>query len=327
MSLEDRIRSAVDVALDDLRARVEADMRELVDQLLAAANQERDEAVNAARRQAFDEAWDSARREMAEHSARARDVAEQAIAEARAEERVAADRRTEEALVAAELRFVQARREADLAAARRVEVAVSAAESRLAAVHERHSRLLEGIRGLDGATTLSEVLDALGAAVAREAPRAAVLLVRHDRLAGWKLAGFGPRDLHPKAVDIAVADSGLTGRAVSEARPASSQGAAIPGLLVDEPDDTDALAVPVIVGGRVMAVVYASRLWDATAVTPDWRDAVEILVRHGARCLEALTVQKASASTSPRFWVPSTGHSSAAASASDQSPTTSRVAP
>ena len=54
-----------------------------------------------------------------------------------------------------------------------------------------------------------------------------------------------------------------------------------------------------------MAVVYAD-----TAATDDrpvassgWREAVEILSRHAARCLEALTVQKTAVPAPPRFWV------------------------
>ena len=64
------------------------------------------------------------------------------------------------------------------------------------------SRLLESIRGLDGATTLSEVLDALALAAAREAARAAVVVLRSERIHGWKLTGFGPRDAQPKLIDL-----------------------------------------------------------------------------------------------------------------------------
>ncbi len=111
MSLEDRIRSSVDTALEDLRTRVESDMHALVDQLVTAAAQERDEAVQATRKAAFDEAWQSAQREAADSSARSRAVHEQALSEARAEERAGAEQRRMEAIAATESRMLKVHQE------------------------------------------------------------------------------------------------------------------------------------------------------------------------------------------------------------------------
>ena len=74
-------------------------------------------------------------------------------------------------------------------------------------------RLLAGIRALDGATSLSETLDALALAAAREASRAAVLVVRSERLQGWKLTGFADRDSQPKAIDLGLNEGGVIGEA------------------------------------------------------------------------------------------------------------------
>jgi hypothetical protein len=41
-------------------------------------------------------------------------------------------------------------------------------------------------------------------------------------------------------------------------------------------------------------------------VPSGWPEVIEMLTRHAARCLEALTVQKAATVASPRFWVPAT---------------------
>jgi hypothetical protein len=77
------------------------------------------------------------------------------------------------------------------------------------------------------------------------------------------------------------------------------------------PADRMGLAVPVIVGGRVVAVVYADGVTQdgrEQLVPSSWPEVIEILARHAARCLEALTVQKSAATTpSPRFWVPPAG--------------------
>jgi hypothetical protein len=173
------------------------------------------------------------------------------------------------------------------------------------------SRLLESVRGLDGATSLSEVLDALSLAAGREASRAAVLVLRNERLLGWKLHGFGALDTQPKSVDLTLSDAGIAGIAVGSARPVTTRDAQSPTqgpTFADLPSDRMGLAVPVIVGGRVVAVVYADGVTDDSreqTIPSSWPEVIEILARHAARCLESLTVQKAATQTpSPRFWVP-----------------------
>jgi hypothetical protein len=172
------------------------------------------------------------------------------------------------------------------------------------------TRLLDSIRGLDGASSLSEVLDALGQAAGREAARAAVLVLRNERLLGWKLSGFGSRDTQPKTIDLGMNECGVIGLAVGTARTVTTRdsdtAAEGPGF-AHLPSDRMGLAVPVIVGGRVVAVVYADSVAQdgrEHAVPSGWPEVIEILARHAARVLEALTVQRAAASPTPRFWVP-----------------------
>jgi hypothetical protein len=309
MSLEDRIRSSVDTALEDLRTRVEADMHALVDQLVTAAAQEREEAIQSARKSAFDEAWQGAQRETADAAARARAVHDQAVSEARAAERANAEQRLTDAQAAFEARMQRVQQELEARAAVDLNEMRMHGDRRLQDAERAQGRLLESVRGLDSATTLSEVLDALGQAVAREAPRVAILVLRHDRLTGWKVMGFGPRDTQPKAIEIGLTDGGVLGQAVSHARPVTVN----PGTTATAPafaalpSSADGFAAPVIVGGRVVAVVYADTVVteDRPAAAPGWREAVEILSRHGARCLEALTVQKTAVAAPPRFWVAS----------------------
>jgi hypothetical protein len=168
------------------------------------------------------------------------------------------------------------------------------------------SRLLESVRGLDGASSLSEVLDALALAAAREAARAAVVVLRNDRILGWRMSGFGSRDAQPKSIDLSLAESGVIGLAVAAARavttkdsPSASVGPGFEGL----PQDRMGLAVPVIVGGRVVAVVYADAVTidgHERHVPSSWPELIEVLARHAGRCLEALTTQK----TAPRIQPP-----------------------
>jgi hypothetical protein len=75
------------------------------------------------------------------------------------------------------------------------------------------------------------------------------------------------------------------------------------------PENRMGLAVPVIVGGRVVAIVYADsgRDGDEHTVPSGFPEVIEVLARHAARCLEALTVQKAATAVSPRLWAPPAG--------------------
>ena len=171
------------------------------------------------------------------------------------------------------------------------------------------TRLLESIRGLDGASSLSEVLDALALASAREAARAAVVVLRADRIQGWKMAGFGPRDAQPKSIDLALGESGVIGLAVGSARAVTTRdgqrAAAGPGF-EKLPADRMGLAVPVIVGGRVVAVVYADGVTmdgHERPVPSGWPEVIEVLARHAGRCLEALTTQR-NAAAPPRIQTP-----------------------
>ena len=272
MALEDRIRSSADAALADLSARFYKDIRAVVDQLTAVAQEESDRAVEAARRTALEQAHADTRNEIEAAEGRLQARIDAAVAEARGGER----------------------------------------DAEMAAV----ARLLESIRSLDAATSLSEVLDALGQAAAREASRAAVLVIRNERLVGWRLTGFGAHDTQPKGVDLGLKESGVMGAAVAAARPVTTRDAhaAHAGAgFATVPDDRMGFAVPVSVGGRVVAVVYADSA-DADGrehtVPSAWPEVIEVLARHAGRCLEALTVQKTTAPS--RFWVPASSQPSGA---------------
>jgi hypothetical protein len=214
------------------------------------------------------------------------------------------DQKMHDALETAENRMRMALADGEAKAAEDLKAAVAAAH-----VGEREieitcvGRLLESVRGLDGATSLTEVLDALALAAAREAARAAVVVLRAERIQGWRMSGFGPRDAQPKSIDLALADSGVIGLAIAAARAVTtrdSQSAAIGPGFETLPADRMGLAVPVIVGGRVVAVVYADAVsieGHQRHVPSAWPELIEVLARHAARCLEALTTQK----TAPRI--------------------------
>jgi hypothetical protein len=125
------------------------------------------------------------------------------------------------------------------------------------------ARLLDAVRAIDAAHTLSDILDALVRSAAGEADRAAILLVRDGGYTGWRSIGFDP-----------AFDRGQS----AELPPGAS-------------------VMPIAIGGQAVAVLYAGTQHpelktenaDESAPNP----ALEILVRHAARCLESVTAFKA----------------------------------
>jgi hypothetical protein len=170
------------------------------------------------------------------------------------------------------------------------------------------ARLLDAFRGIDEARTLSEILDALVIGAGREVDRVAVLLAKGDRLQGWRWSGFNGATA-PKSVLLTLDEAGIVGTAVRSgatvSRPsgepaAAGENPALPPFARDA-RVRHALALPIAVGGVIVAVVYADapRVEMPTA-NGRWPAIVEVLTRHASRALEAVTVQQASGVAMPR---------------------------
>jgi hypothetical protein len=163
-------------------------------------------------------------------------------------------------------------------------------------------RMVAATRALDGARTLSEILTALVDHASSESIRVAVLLVQSGHLRGFRFAGLG--DVPPAGVDLPVDQAGLLGRAVETAAPASTGDAAdphgsLPSFLV-APAGRVGFALPIVVGGRVVAVLYADDAGSEAPVVPsNWPEIAEVLARHAGRCLEVLTLSRAAAVARP----------------------------
>jgi hypothetical protein len=144
--------------------------------------------------------------------------------------------------------------------------------------------LADAFRAIDAARSLSEILDALTASAGRNAARAALVLVRGTELRTWRSVGPGTVDTAPQHIESA----GIVRDAVRTLSTASA-GATSDGSGPSE----DMLAVPVIVGGEVVAVVYAdqeARDFDSPqAPGRPWRTTIELMTRYAARSLEAVT--------------------------------------
>jgi hypothetical protein len=164
------------------------------------------------------------------------------------------------------------------------------------------SRLAASLGEIDAATSLTGILDALLSAAAREATRAALVLVKADRLYMWRLRGFevtAATDL-----TIPIEEGGFVAEAVQSGTPTWA-GKGPPGRFPFLARATDcAVALPIVLGVRtVVAVLYADRVdgpdchgGDEPADKKEnddrrtvWVATLEALVRHAARCLEVVT--------------------------------------
>jgi hypothetical protein len=170
------------------------------------------------------------------------------------------------------------------------------------------ARLVDAIRRLDDTRSLSEALDALADCAGLHVERAAVLVVKGDMLRVRRLAGFGtdnvPADLDRESAGIAgaVVSTGVTvSRAAVEPRDAQgSRQPALP-LFAQNAGARHAVALPITVGGRVVAVLYADAPpSNAPSAASRWPATLELLARHASRALEAITVQQATGLSLPR---------------------------
>jgi GAF domain len=175
-------------------------------------------------------------------------------------------------------------------------------------VRERHAslarseRLLAAIRSLDNAASLTDVLDGLVAAARDEAGRAALLVVKGATLRGWAHAGFADSMLPAGEISVPASEAGVLGtafrteeRATSTDLPWDSRSSSSTPFTLSS-DDRVGIAVPLLVDGEPVGVLYADDDGDAERAVPSaWPECVELLVRHAARCLESLTARRASA--------------------------------
>jgi len=153
-------------------------------------------------------------------------------------------------------------------------------------------RLPAAVRALDEAATCGEVLETLAVRAGCEAGRAAVFLVKGNRLRDWRAVGFAfPSD--SSRLDIDVNASGPIAEAVRSGEGVSPPARnSVPEFArTDEP--RKAAAWPVSVGGSVVAVLYADGPVADKAEEPYWPVFLDVLARHAGRVLEAMTVRQA----------------------------------
>ena len=283
MVLEDAVQRSGDKLLRRIREQSEPEIRGFIGELLTAAARERATALDEARRHADADRENAVRNEAAHVRAESQRAMETALAAARDEaERVLATRVGE----------VQAEADRTLAALAELEETVAAAPR----PEEVLGRVVDGVRRLDRASSLTDVLNALAEVAGGEAQRAGVVIVEGERIRGWRFVGFEPALPPAGQVDLAIGDAGIVGEAAQSAASRSVVAGAEPGAggsvpaFMTLPSGANAVAVPVMVGGDVSAIVYGDD--GGGEPPPGWRESIEILARHAGHCLEGLTAAR-----------------------------------
>jgi hypothetical protein len=327
---EDQLHTHLERILSNVREQLDGSLRTAAEEIVRAASAERDravlEATADAKRRADEDAAElrEAGRKQADE---VRATAEVQIAalrnlldEARldAQHQIDTSRRTleheaaaahaaaasevEEARRVAHARIEELERQAedrvhaverDLAAVR-AELALARSEAE--AARSTHSTgapavandLAAALRSLDEARSLSMVFEQLADSAMRSTERCALFLVKGDGLQPWRVAGF-ERD----PSDIPIADAGLAGAAVADRRVVTrrqSDGPALPAFAAGQ--DRDAAAIPVMIAGVPVAVLYADST-PAPGASSAWQASLEVVTRHAARVLETIAVRQA----------------------------------
>jgi hypothetical protein len=310
------------VDMDAVRAQFEREMHASLTSLRDQLDREREAAVQAAR----DEAAASHQAQLEEQETRLsaeREAAVQAARDEAAASHLAHLEEQETRLSAEREAAIQAARD-EAAASHQVQLEEQ--ETRLSAEHvsaieeERRKadesvnvthavdreqdmactdRMLTAFRQLDDAHSLTEILNGLADRAAFETGRAAIMIATGTRLRGWALRGFPVAD--PSAIDVPLEPGTAFSLAVARGLPVSTVDAPVGqgddplSALLAVPAGRAGLAVPISVGGRTVAILYADDAGEETPVVPNsWPEIAEMLARHAGRCLEALTISHAS---------------------------------
>jgi hypothetical protein len=163
------------------------------------------------------------------------------------------------------------------------------------------ARLTSALRTLDEATSLGDILDHLAQSARQETGRTALFLVNGKKLRGWRALGFEDGDPIVGS-DFEPAEAGVVGHAVRlgiSQQHRNGDSARLPSF-ASAGGPRDAVALPVQVGGSVIAVLYADAARTDRPEDPEWLDTMDAMTKHAGRVLEAMTVRQAAALWTPR---------------------------
>ena len=300
-SLSDQVSQAVEqlttaaatereIATTEAAATAEKAVTARLEEAFAAREQQLKEAARAESFQAgLQQAQAEAQAKQDEHEARARaslDAAHKATERATADAQAA----RAEARTLQQERDRHARAVVDASAQAVVQVQTARAEAFVES-EARFQTLLDALRSIDAATSLTHALDALVAAAKPQADRLALFLIRGDTLRAWSHFGFDAMHDFGAPTEFALAHAGVLADAIRSCaaqsipgtdgrRPTAFAGVAAPGSTF--------IAVPLMMNGQAIGVLCGEHLHAADSGAR-LTSVFELLARHSARVLESLT--------------------------------------
>jgi len=335
-SHDDHVRSALDRVLESLKGQIESSLTASGDEILRAASEARLQAASEAAERAAEDGRQEAEHRLS--SLRQELEREKEELQQRSADEVAALKRTieevREQLGAACLAIEGERQERESVEGQLEDSRRAAEESRRAADDVRNDveaarqeverireerkgvrreldaaraalaragRLSDNLRSLDEGASLGEVLDGLLRGACQETGRAAVFLVRQNGIQGWRAMGFDENNVIV-GVELVPEAAGLVGEAAQSGTSKERQtenGSDLPAFAAGC-GPRHAVALPVEVGGSVIAVLYADRAEADSQDAARWPAILDVMARHAGRVLEAVTVRHAAALWAPR---------------------------
>jgi hypothetical protein len=297
MTLDHRFREAVDAFLARVRRDLDAHVQGLTTDLLRIGSENQEYWRSTLERAVTDARQDAERGFKARLEALRNELTREM------EQRLSTERQQlQAATIAATQAAAEAASAASAANASHVAHAATAANS-TAGVPSPESgirearidtleRLLGAVRRIDEATTLTAILDTLAKGASEETSRVAIMLVDGDMLKPWSTHGFA----HGNAPgEIPIGTSGILTATValkqtSFVKPMIARDLTTPAFM-QVPVGHTGLVVPLIVGGDVVAVLYADDIGrkEEQVDSPIWTEEIDLLVRHAALRLENLT--------------------------------------
>jgi hypothetical protein len=151
--------------------------------------------------------------------------------------------------------------------------------------------LLEAVRAIDQSPSLSEALAAAVRGAALESPRVALFIVNGTVLQEWPVDGVASINAGQFSSD--GEEAGFLADALRSGEVQSIDGVngrAAPGF-AGLPRGRQAIAVPFVLGGQPVAVLYADEGTDGEPLA-SWRETVEILGHHASAFLAYLTAAR-----------------------------------
>ena len=144
------------------------------------------------------------------------------------------------------------------------------------------------MRAIDAATSLSDALAAAVRGAALEAPRTALFIVSGTELREWSVPGVPT--VHAGPIKGDGPEAGVLGEVLRRHEPITTGGNGGPPApaFASLPPGRVALAVPFLLGGQPVAVLYADEGAEGQA-PPGWQETVQVLGRHASACVAYLT--------------------------------------